>query len=169
MPGIKAGAYLKLNFQLIYLNVTLFSQNKSIYGFHFILFITLSHSSIIITCFHHVAHKHCKKIWRCLSSVCVNKNIHGLLKWIGALTLSLAKTASKKIGALICSINFFLLRLFCISINLPYGHAWNTVFMSGLALPFATWNCSISSKNRYAGLLVLHLLPLLNPWLIVQM
>ena len=35
--------------------------------------------------------------------------------------------------------------------------------------PNATWNCYISYKNGYAGLLVLHLLPLLNPWLIVEM
>ena len=37
-----------------------------------------------------------------------------------------------------------------------------------LVLLVATWNCWISYKNRYAGLLVLHLLPLLNPWLIVE-
>ena len=30
--------------------------------------------------------------------------------------------------------NFFLLRLLCISINLPYSHVWNTVVMSGLVL-----------------------------------
>ena len=30
--------------------------------------------------------------------------------------------------------------------------------MSGLVLLVATWNCWISYKNRYAGLLVLHLL-----------
>ena len=50
--------------------------------------------------------------------------------------------------------------LLCISINLPYCHAWNTVVMSGLVLLVTTWNCWISYKNRYAGLLVLHLLPL---------
>ena len=33
----------------------------------------------------------------------------------------------------------------------------------------ATWNCYISYKNGYAGLSVLHLLPILNPWLIVEM
>ena len=49
-----------------------------------------------------------------------------------------------------------------ISINLPYGHAWNTVVMSGLVLLVATWNCWISCKNSYTRLLVLHLLPLLN-------
>ena len=40
-----------------------------------------------------------------------------LLDWIGALTLSVAKTASKKIEALFGSMKFFLLRLLCISIN----------------------------------------------------
>ena len=33
----------------------------------------------------------------------------------------------------------------------------------------ATWNCWISYKNGYLGLFVLHLLPLSNPWLIVEM
>ena len=32
-----------------------------------------------------------------------------------------------------------------------------------------TWICWTSYKNGYAGLLVLHLLLLLNPWLIVKM
>ena len=45
-----------------------------------------------------------------------------------------------------------------ISINLPYSHA-------GLLLLVALWNCSISYKNG----LFLHLLPLLNPWLIIKM
>ena len=35
-----------------------------------------------------------------------------------------------------------LLKLLCISINLQYGHAWNTVVMSGLVFPVVTtWNC----------------------------
>ena len=62
-----------------------------------------------------------------------------------------------------------LLRLRCFSVNLPYGHVWNTVVMSGLAVLAPTWNCWTSYKNDYAGLLVLHLLPLFNPWLIVEM
>ena len=41
------------------------------------------------------------------------------LNWGSSIT-SITKTASKKIGALICSISFFLLKLLCISINLPY-------------------------------------------------
>ena len=82
---------------------------------------------------------------------------------------SIAKTASKKIEALVRSISFFLLRLLYISINLPCGHAWNTVVMSGQVLLLATSNCWMRYKNGYAGLLVLHLLPLLNPLLIVEM
>ena len=47
--------------------------------------------------------------------------------------ISIAKTASKKIGALICSMKcLFQVRLFRISINLPYNLPWNTI-MSGLA------------------------------------
>ena len=56
-----------------------------------------------------------------------------------------------------------------ISISLPYGHVWNTAVMFGLVLLVATWNCWISYRNGYVGLLVLHLLPLLNPWVIVEM
>ena len=92
------------------------------------------------------------------------------LDW-GSYINSIAKTASsKKIGALIHSMK----SLSCgvalyFYINLPYDNAWNTVVMSGLLVPVATWDCWISYKNRYAGLLVLHLLPLLSPWLVVKM
>ena len=91
-----------------------------------------------------------------------------LLNWIGALS-SIAKTASKEIRALIGSMKFISLSLPCISINLPCSYVWNTVVMSGLVLLVATWNCWISYKNGYTGLLALRLLPLLNPWLIVKM
>ena len=43
----------------------------------------------------------------------------------------------------------------------PYTHVWNTVVMSGLL-------SRLGYKNEYAGLLVLHLLLLLNPLLIVK-
>ena len=90
------------------------------------------------------------------------------LDW-GSYITSIAKIASNKIEALICSMKFFLLMLLYIFINLPYGPAWNTVVMSGLMLLVATWNYWISYKNGYAGLLVLHSLLLLNPWLVVEM
>ena len=63
------------------------------------------------------------------------------LDW-GSYIISIAKTASKKIGALIRSA-----RLLSISINLPYSHAWNTVVMSGLVLIVATWNCRVGYKD----------------------
>ena len=53
------------------------------------------------------------------------------LDW-GSYTIPIAKTASKKIGDLICSMKFVSPRLLCISINPSYGHAWNTVVTSGL-------------------------------------
>ena len=62
------------------------------------------------------------------------------LDW-NSYIISIAKTASKKTGALIRSMKFFFLRLLCISINPPYGLARNTVFMSGLMLLAVTWNC----------------------------
>ena len=63
-----------------------------------------------------------------------------LLNFIGALTLSVSKTASKKIEALIGSMKFFL-KLICISINLQYDNAWNTVAISGLMRLVPFWNC----------------------------
>ena len=80
-----------------------------------------------------------------------------------------AETASKKIGTLIRSMRVLSPRLLFISINLPYGLSQNTVVMSWLVLPAATCICQVSYRNKYAGLLVQHLLPLLNPWLIVEM
>ena len=68
------------------------------------------------------------------------------LDW-GSYIVSIAKTASRKIGALIRSMKFVSLSLLCISINLPYDHVWNTAVMSGLVLLIATWNCWISYRN----------------------
>ena len=56
-----------------------------------------------------------------------------LLNWIGALTLSLLlKLPPRELQSWFVLWSFFLLRLLCISINLLYGHAWNTVVMSSL-------------------------------------
>ena len=90
------------------------------------------------------------------------------LDW-GSYIFSIAKTASKKIGALIRSMNFLSPAVALHPINLRYVQVWNTVVMSGLVVLAATWDCWISYKNGYAGLLVLHLMPLLNLWLISKM
>ena len=59
------------------------------------------------------------------------------LDW-GSYIISIAKSASKKIGVLIRSMHLFLLRLLCISINLLYSHAWNTVVISRLLFLVST-------------------------------
>ena len=54
--------------------------------------------------------------------------------------ISIAKTASKKIGTLICSMKFLspevALYLYKSTIR-----PWNSVVMSGLVLLATTWNC----------------------------
>ena len=63
------------------------------------------------------------------------------LDW-GSYNISIAKTASKKLELQFVLSSFFLLRLLCISINLPYAHVWNTVVMSRLVpLVVAAQNC----------------------------
>ena len=54
------------------------------------------------------------------------------LEW-GSYITSIAKTASKKIGAMVCSMKFLSPEVALISIKLPYDHAWNTVVMSCFA------------------------------------
>ena len=72
-----------------------------------------------------------------------------LLNWIWALTLPLLlKLLPTKLELWFVLWSFFLQRLLCFCINLPYGHAWNTVVMSGLVLLIATWNCWISYKTN---------------------
>ena len=66
--------------------------------------------------------------------------------------ISIAKTASKKIGALISFRKFISPAVLCISINPPYAHVSNTAVTSGLVPLVATWNCQTSYKNEYAGL-----------------
>ena len=103
---------------------------------------------------------HLLRCWGCLS----------LLNWIGALILSLLlKLHRKNLETWFDVWSFFLLRLLCISINLPYGLTWNTVGISGLVFLGPIWKCYISYKNGYLGLLFLYLLPFLNPWLMFKM
>ena len=44
---------------------------------------------------------------------------------LGSYIIFIAQTASKKIAALIRSMKFLSPEVALISINLPYGHAWN--------------------------------------------
>ena len=71
-----------------------------------------------------------------------------LLSWNGVLTLSLLlKLPPSRLEPWFALWSFFLLRLFCISINLPYSYVWNTVVIFGLVLLIATWNYWISYKK----------------------
>ena len=65
--------------------------------------------------------------------------------------------------------SFFLQNLLFTSINLLYNLTWSTVVMSGLVLLAAPWICYMSYRNGYVEMLVQHLLPLLNSWIIVEM
>ena len=62
------------------------------------------------------------------------------LDW-GSYTISIAKTASKRIGALIRSMKFVLAEVALYLYNLPYVHIWNTVVTSGVVPPVVPWNC----------------------------
>ena len=71
------------------------------------------------------------------------------LDW-GSYVIPIAKTASKKIGALIYSMKFLSPEV--------------ALYLSELCICISL----ISYKNEYAELLVLHLLPLLNHWHIIK-
>ena len=62
------------------------------------------------------------------------------LDW-GSCILSIAKTASMKIGVLIWSMTVLPRKVSVCLYNLPYCLAWNTVVMCGLLLLTATWIC----------------------------
>ena len=90
------------------------------------------------------------------------------LDW-GSYIISIAKTAHKKIGALIRSMKFLspeVALYFHKSTIRPcmehFSHNW-------AGAPSCYLELLDKLQNRYAGLLVLHLLSLLNPWLIVEM
>ena len=58
------------------------------------------------------------------------------LNW-GFFIISIAKTSSKEIGALICSLKFLSPEV----VLYLYKSTWNTVVTSGLVPLAATWNC----------------------------
>ena len=93
-----------------------------------------------------------------------NKSVSSKLDW-DSYIISVDKTTSISEPWF---VRLFLLRLLCNSINLPCGLAWNTVAVSWLVFLAATWKCWINFKNGYVRLLVIHLLPLLNPWFIAE-
>ena len=69
--------------------------------------------------------------------------ISSKLNW-GSYIISITKTATREIGALIRSMKFLspeVALLLYISINLTYTHVWNTVVMAGIVFVVATWNC----------------------------
>ena len=87
----------------------------------------------------------------------------------GFYIISIVKTASRKIGALIRSMKFLspevALYLYKSTIRpcMEYCcHVW-------AAAPSCYLELLDKLQNGYAVLLVLHLLSLLNPWLIVEM
>ena len=89
------------------------------------------------------------------------------LDW-GSYIISIAKTASKKIGALIHSVKFlsseaalYLYKSTICPCTEYCCHIW-------AGAPSCYLECC-QLLLEYAGLLVLHLLLLLNPWLIIKM
>ena len=109
------------------------------------------------------------------------------LDW-GSYIPSIPNTASKKMGTLICSLNFFsfegLLHLYEFTIRSYkeyYSHVWvgapncyhkalhGILAMPGLVLLIATWVCWIIYRDRYVKLLIIDLLHLLNHWLFFKM
>ena len=68
------------------------------------------------------------------------------LEW-GSCIIYIAKTASKKIGTLICSMKFLSPEVALISIDLPFSLAWNIGAMSGLVILFAICSMKILSPE----------------------
>ena len=61
------------------------------------------------------------------------------LDW-GSYIISIDKTASKKIRALIHSLKFLSPEV-ALYLHTPYTHVWDTVVMPGLVSLIAAWNC----------------------------
>ena len=63
---------------------------------------------------------------------------------LGSYIIYIAKNASKKIGALICSMKFFSHE---VALYLYKSTMYGTVVIVGLVLLVATWNCWIKYRN----------------------
>ena len=106
-------------------------------------------------------------IWMCLflweNNLLRCWDCRSVLNLIRPLTLSpLLKLPSRNLEPWFILWSLFLPKLLFISINLQYGLAWSTIAMSGLVLLASTWMGEIIYRDRYLGLLLKHLLPLLN-------
>ena len=87
----------------------------------------------------------------------------------GSYIVSITKTATKKIGALICSMKFFSTE---VALYLYKSTIWPcTEYCCQVwaGAPSCYLELLASYKNQYAGLVVLQLVLLLNPWLIIKM
>ena len=78
------------------------------------------------------------------------------LDW-SSYIIFIAKTASRKIGALIHSMTFLSAEVALYLYKSTVQPCVEYCCLSRLVPRVATWNCWINYKNRYAGLLVLHL------------
>ena len=93
------------------------------------------------------------------------------LDW-GSYIISIDKTPSKKIGALICSMKFLSpeVALYLYKSIIYWCMEYCCYVWAGAPSCYLEWLDKLTSyKNEYAGLLVLHLLLLLNPGLIAEM
>ena len=80
----------------------------------------------------------------------------------GSYTLSIAKTALKKIRVLSCRMKFLSFEVSLFLFSLFSDLEWNTI-MFGLVLPITNWVCWIRYRNRwYIKLLALRFGHLLN-------
>ena len=84
-------------------------------------------------------------------------NFSSKLDW-GSYMTSIAKTASKKIGALIGSVKFLSPEVAL--------YLYQSTIQPCMEYCCHVWAGASSYKNRYVWQLVLHFLPLCNPWLI---
>lgn len=94
------------------------------------------------------------------------KGCPSFLYWIEVLTLPQLLNWPKEIGAMICSVKFFIQKL-CFS-KFSAWHSLNTIFIPGLVLVIVTWVCWISCKNEYIMLMFLHVVLFSNSWIKVE-
>ena len=71
--------------------------------------------------------------------------------YLGSYNVSIDKLPPRKLEPSLDWRSSFLVKLFFISMNLPYELTWNIVVMSGIVLPAATWTCQISCRNQRVG------------------